>query len=147
MSEKIEKDEQARGRDVVDAVLHMARCLGTVRLPGSITPERLEALQLIKEKEPMGITALAKVAGVRPATMSRMVSALVDDGLARRTGDKADLRAVSIRLTARGRRVLERSRQLLIQRTAAAVSQLSSEEAAMLPRLASKLLSLQEGDN
>ena len=147
MSEEIEKDEQERGREVVDAVLHMARCLGTVRLPGSITPERLEALELIKENEPMGITALAKVARVRPATMSRMVSALVDDGLARRKGDKVDLRAVSIHLTARGRQVLKRSRELLIRRTAAAVSQLSSEEVAMLPRLASKLRSLQEGDS
>lgn len=146
MSESDRSKKSAQSDDIVDAFLQMAQCLGTVRLPKGLSRERLEMLQLIERHEPIGVSPLAKVARVKPATTSRMVTALVGAGLVRKKSDKVDLRAVRIELTALGRQTLHRARQLLIERTALALGQLPPEESAILLRLADKLKAFQEDD-
>ena len=147
MSENRKSREPAQAHEVVDAFLQMAQCLGTVRLPRGLSRERLEMLQLIDSHGPIGVSPLAKLARVRPATTSRMIAALVQQGLVRKKGDKVDLRAVKIGLTTRGRQTLKRARRLLIERTALALEKLPAAESARLPDLANKLKAFQEEGN
>lgn len=144
MSARKSKDDLKRALAETDSIVQMARFLWIVPLPGSMTPEQLEALRLIDKHAPMGTSALARLAGVRPPTMSRMVGILVRQGLVRQRPDRIDRRTILLSLTARGRQVLHRANRLLIQRTKRALQGLSKEEAELLPRLASKLKVLLE---
>jgi len=63
-----------------DKFARLARQLRNLDLPAGMTPERLSAMAAIDSQGPISVTALADREMVRPATMSRMVSALVDDG-------------------------------------------------------------------
>ena len=82
----------------------LSRQLRTLELPHGMTPERLSALSVIDKRGPISVTALAEKEMVRPATMSRMVTALVDEGLVKRADDKTDGRGVLVSTTAKGRR-------------------------------------------
>ncbi len=63
-----------------DQFSRLTRQLRNMQLPQGMTPERLSALSVIDKRGPISVTALADKEMVRPATMSRMVSALVDEG-------------------------------------------------------------------
>jgi DNA-binding MarR family transcriptional regulator len=110
----------------------LARQLRNIELPHGMTTERLSALGVIDKRGPISVTALADHEMVRPATMSRMVSALVDDGLVKRSGDKNDGRGVLVSTTTKGRRAYERAQELRLQRFAAALSSLTPEQLTAL---------------
>jgi len=57
------------------------------------------------------VGALARSEQVSAPTMSRHVSGLARDGFVVREADEGDARAVRVRATARGRRVLVRGRE------------------------------------
>src|SRR6185369_6007721 len=86
-----------------DQFSRLTRQLRNMELPQGMTPERLSALAVIDKRGPISVTALADKEMVRPATMSRMVSALVDEGLCRRSEDKNDGRGVLVSATSKGR--------------------------------------------
>ena len=87
-----------------------------------MTPERLSALAVIEQRGPISVTALADKEMVRPATMSRMVSALVDEGLVKRSEDKNDGRGVLVTTTSKGRRLYQRAQEQRLQHFAEALS-------------------------
>jgi DNA-binding MarR family transcriptional regulator len=96
-------------------------------------------MSAINERGPISVTALADLEMVRPATMSRMVTSLVDDGLARRIDDKTDGRGVLVVVTAKGRRTFQRAYTLRLQRLSEALKSLSREQLAAMQALASAL--------
>src|SRR5690554_3336964 len=72
---------EADARSEIAALLNeqfarLTRQLRTIELPPGMTPERLSALSVIDKRGPISVTALAGTEKVRPATMSRMVTAL-----------------------------------------------------------------------
>ena len=115
------------------------RQLRNAELPSGMTQERLSVLGTIAARGPMTVSALAENELVRPATMSRMISALVADGYVRRDHNQKDGRNVLISATARGRKEFARAQQLRLQRLAAALSSLPAEELALMQDLASAL--------
>jgi DNA-binding MarR family transcriptional regulator len=128
----------------IAALLHdqfsrLTRQLRNMDLPYGMTPERLSALSVIEKRGPISVTALADTEMVRPATMSRMVSALVDDGLVRRTEDKTDGRGVLVSSTAKGRRAQQRAQQQRLEHFAEALGALSPEQLSAMRSLASAL--------
>lgn len=128
----------------IAALLHdqfsrLTRQLRNMDLPHGMTPERLSALSVIDKRGPISVTALADTEMVRPATMSRMVSALVDDGLVKRSEDKTDGRGVLVSATAKGRRAQQRAQQQRLHHFAQALSALSPEQLAAMRSLASAL--------
>jgi DNA-binding MarR family transcriptional regulator len=128
----------------VAALLHerfsrLSRQLRHMELPSGMTPERLSTLTVIDRSGPISVTALADREMVRPATMSRMVSALVDDGLVRRREDKADGRGVLVTVTPKGRRIYRRAHQQRLEQLAEALNELSPEQLAAMKNLASVL--------
>lgn len=126
------------------ALLHeqfarLTRRLRTLELPHGITPERLSALSVIEKRGPISVTALAESELVRPATMSRMVSALVDEGLVKRSGDKNDGRGVLVSTTPKGRRVYQRAQEQRLAHFAEVLESMSDEQLAAMRNLTSAL--------
>jgi DNA-binding MarR family transcriptional regulator len=104
-----------------------------------MTPERLSALSVIEKRGPISITALADKEMVRPATMSRMVSALVEEGLAKRSGDKSDGRGVLVSTTPKGRRAFQRAQEQRLNHFAEVLDSLGDEQLAAMRNLTAAL--------
>jgi DNA-binding MarR family transcriptional regulator len=117
----------------------LSRQLRHMELPLGMTPERLSALAAIHSFGPISVTALADREMVRPATMSRMVSALVDEGLARRQEDKSDGRGVLVAVTAKGRRAYQKAHQQRLQQLTEALRSFPPEQLAAMRELVSAL--------
>lgn len=117
----------------------LSRQLRTLDLPQGMTPERLSALSVIDKRGPISVTALAEKEMVRPATMSRMVSALVDEGLVKRSDDKSDGRGVLVSTTAKGRRIFQRAQEQRLAHFAEVLDSLSGEQLSAMRNLTSAL--------
>ncbi len=136
--------ESVESRAEVAALLHeqfarLARELRNLELPQGMTPERLSALSVIDRRGPISVTALADREMVRPATMSRMVSALVDDGLVKRNGDKDDGRGVLVTTTPKGRRIYQRAQEQRLRYFAEALEHLGDEQLVAMRALTAQL--------
>jgi DNA-binding MarR family transcriptional regulator len=117
----------------------LTRQLRNIELPQGMTPERLSALSVIEKRGPISVTALADNEMVRPATMSRMLSALVDEGLVKRREDKNDGRGVLVAATAKGRRAFYRAQEQRLQHFAQVLTSLSGEQLAAMRQLTTAL--------
>jgi DNA-binding MarR family transcriptional regulator len=142
MAEAIPAEADARSE--IAALLHeqfarLTRQLRTLELPQGMTPERLSALSVIEKRGPISVTALADTEMVRPATMSRMVSALVEDGLVKRSDDKTDGRGVLVSATPKGRRTYQRAQEQRLQHFAEVLGSLSDDQVAAMRNLTSAL--------
>jgi DNA-binding MarR family transcriptional regulator len=122
-----------------DRFARLSRQLRHMELPAGMTPERLSALSAIEKHGPISVTALADREMVRPATMSRMVSALVDDGLAKRLEDKTDGRGVLVASTPKGKRAFQRAHQQRLQQLSVALSNLPPDQLTAMRGLATAL--------
>jgi DNA-binding MarR family transcriptional regulator len=135
---------EAGSRSEIAALLHeqfarLTRRLRTLELPNGMTPERLSALSVIEKRGPISVTALADSELVRPATMSRMVTALVDEGLVKRSGDKTDGRGVLVSTTPKGRRIYQRAQEQRLAHLAEVLESLSDEQLVAMRNLTSAL--------
>jgi DNA-binding MarR family transcriptional regulator len=142
MGNAISTDADARSE--IAALLHeqfarLTRRLRTLELPHGMTPERLSALSVIEKRGPISVTALADTELVRPATMSRMITALVDEGLVKRSNDKNDGRGVLISVTPKGRRAYQRAQDQRLSRFAEVLESLSDEQLGAMRNLAEAL--------
>lgn len=139
-----ESNSGAASRFEIASLLHeqfarLSRQLRTLQLPQGMTPERLSALTVIEKHGPISVTALAEKEMVRPATMSRMVTALVDDGLVKRSDDKTDGRGVLVSTTPKGRRAYQRAQELRLSHFTEILDSLSDEQMAAMRSLTSAL--------
>jgi DNA-binding MarR family transcriptional regulator len=142
MSETLPADAETRSE--IAALLHeqfarLTRQLRTLELPHGMTPERLSALSVIEKRGPISVTALAEKEMVRPATMSRMVTALVEEGLVKRSDDKTDGRGVLVSATPKGRRTYQRAQEQRLQHFAEVLDSLSVDQLAAMRNLTSAL--------
>lgn len=131
-------------RSEIAALLHeqfarLTRRLRTLELPQGITPERLSALSVIDKLGPISVTALAEQEMVRPATMSRMVTALVDEGFVKRSEDKSDGRGVLVSATPKGRRTYQRAQEQRLSHFAEVLESLNDEQLAAMRNLTTAL--------
>jgi DNA-binding MarR family transcriptional regulator len=95
-----------------------------------LTAARAAALSVLVFGGARSLTELAAAERVTPATMSKLVTAMEAEGLARRYPDVNDARSIRIEATAKARRILERGRSrrldlltgLLAEATAAEIN-------------------------
>jgi DNA-binding MarR family transcriptional regulator len=106
-----------------------------------IAPARLSALSVMVFGGPISLRDLARAEQVRPPTMSRIVDALEAQGLARRTIDTQDRRAVLIAATRKGQMLLQEGRARRVKFLA---SYLVKLEPAELRTLAEALAAMQK---
>jgi DNA-binding MarR family transcriptional regulator len=93
------------------AAIHLLRGLRRVDDQTGLSAPRLSALSVVVFAGPLTLGALASAEGVRPPTMTRLVTALEDAGLVTRTVGADDARTTRVAATARGRKVLMQGRE------------------------------------
>jgi DNA-binding MarR family transcriptional regulator len=116
------------------AAIHLLRRLRVEDEALGISAPRLSAMSVLVFGGPQRIGALARAEQVEPPTMTRLVDGLVRDGLAVREADPDDARAVRVRATDRGRRMLQRGRRRRVETLRDRLAGLSPAELAALDR-------------
>jgi DNA-binding MarR family transcriptional regulator len=114
--------------------IHLLRRIGRDDAADGLTGARASALSVLVYGGVQKLGSLAAREGVAAPTMTRIVEALVQDGLVRREVAPGDRRAVVLEATPRGRQVMERGRARRIQRLAEELSHLAPDEIATLER-------------
>jgi DNA-binding MarR family transcriptional regulator len=131
------KSQKADVRDSLADGLHavairMLRSLRREDIASGIGPARLSVLSVLVFGEASTVSELADAEQVKLPTMSRLVAGLERDGLARRSPDDQDRRAVRVRPTEKGKRVLERARKRRLATLARRLESLSVREATVV---------------
>ena len=118
------------------AAIHLLRFVRKEDAATGVTAARLSALSVLVFAGPKTLGELAAIEQVRPPTMTKIVSGLVDAGLVRRRPVRGDARSVRVEATARGRALLRRGRDRRVQTLAERLQGLSRAELATLRRAA-----------
>ncbi len=100
------------------------------------TPAQLSALSVLMSG-PKTLGDLAAAEQVRAPTISRLAAEMVRIGLIRRRDDPADGRVVRVEMTAKGRRVLDKGRELRIADIEGRVRRLDRSEVDALEKAVS----------
>lgn len=118
------------------AAIHVLRLVRREDETSGLTAPRLSALSVVVFAGPITLRDLAAAEGVRPPTMTRLVDGLEADGLVVRRDDPADGRAIRIRATAKGTKLLMNARARRVAALTARVAALSADDQALLGRAA-----------
>jgi len=109
----------------------------------SLTLAQHQLLEALQTAERLPVSELAASAGVAPPTATRMLDALVREGVVARTPCEDDRRVVRVALTEGGRDAVATAGRQVAERRARVRDQLSPDEqaqaAALLRRLAAVL--------
>src|SRR5215472_12467109 len=132
--------EEIAGR-LHSAAIRLLRRVRAQDAASGLSPARLSALSVIVFAGPISLQDLAQAEQVRPPTMSRIVDALQAAGLARRSVNARDRRAVLIEATRKGTATLQKGRRRRVKFLAAHLARLSASQLAELDR---SLRALQE---
>jgi DNA-binding MarR family transcriptional regulator len=127
------------------AAIHLLRRLRKEDDASGLTAPRLSALSVVVFGGPLTLGALAAAEQVRPPTMTRIVAALEEAGLAVREASPNDGRVVLIRATAAGTRLLQEGRSRRVDTLAQQLAALPPDELATLERAAEILDRLVRG--
>jgi DNA-binding MarR family transcriptional regulator len=127
------------------AVMRLARVLRQ-KAQDPITPSQLSALVSIERDGPVTLGELAALESVQPPTMTRIVAALEEDELVQREADQTDRRISRVRITALGRRLLEKNRSRKTAYLASRMRGLNAEELDVLARAAGLLERMTEDE-
>lgn len=104
---------QVSDDQVVDAVLRASRVLLAVAVRSlaavdhDVTLPQYRAVVVLASRGPQRPTGLADALGVHPSTITRLCDRLVGKRLVQRGASPANRREVSIRLTPKGRRLVD----------------------------------------
>lgn len=138
MANDLESSESAN--EVADrlhsAAIHLLRRVRKVDEASGLSAARLSALSVLVFGGPTTIGELARVEQVSAPTMTRLVQGLDRDGLVVREAQEGDARAVRLRVTPKGRRILERGRERRVDELARLVESLPEEQLRTLGQAA-----------
>jgi DNA-binding MarR family transcriptional regulator len=118
------------------AAIHLLRSVRKEDAASGEGPARLSALSVLVFGGPVTLGQLAAAEQVKPPTMTRIVTGLERSQLAERFADAADARKVKIRATAKGMRLLQKSRQRRIDHLAKYLGGLTPQELTSLGQAA-----------
>jgi DNA-binding MarR family transcriptional regulator len=120
-------DQELAAR-VHSAALHLLRRLAQEDRMTGISAPRLSALSVLVFGGPRTIGALATIEGVTAPTMTRLVAAMVADGLVERSSDPTDRRVVRVQASEAGCAILLAGRDRRVATLAAMVAPLTTKE-------------------
>ncbi|MBK5260079.1 MAG: MarR family transcriptional regulator [Thermoanaerobaculia bacterium] len=99
-------------RDLVAGIVQLANLLNRRLAPVfekvNVTPQQWAVLVVIAADEPMTLAGVARSLAVSKQNMTGMMTRLEQLGLVERAEDPQDLRSARVRLSRRGRSVIER---------------------------------------
>ena len=124
------------------AAIHLLRRISQEDGADGLTGARSSALSVLVYGGAATMGSLARREGVAVPTMSRIVDALVRDGLVTRTVG-SDRREVSLEATSRGQRLMERGRSRRIRRLAGELEGLAPADLDVLEKAVEVLVGLE----
>lgn len=127
------------------AAIHLLRRISQEDRATGLSNARLSALSVVAYGGPVTVGDLARRERVAVPTISRIVQALVQDGLVVRETRAGDRRVVQLAVTPRGRRVMEQGRARRILRLAGELRRLAAEELRTLEKAVGILERLENG--
>lgn len=131
-----EKADRLTGAELArrlhSTAIHLLRRVRRTDAALGLSPARASVLSVLVFGGPRSIGQLAAEEQVRAPTMTRLVSGLEAEGHVTRTADPRDGRSVIVRATPRGRRLLERGRELRLAQIEGMLSGLSAAEVTAL---------------
>jgi DNA-binding MarR family transcriptional regulator len=110
------------------AAIHLLRRIRKVDEASGLSAARLSALSVLVFGGPTTVGALARAEQVSAPTISRLVSGLERDGFVVREVDEEDARAVRVRATPKGRRVLAQGRERRVAELVQLLEDVSADE-------------------
>ena len=131
MADRRAEEVAARLHSAAIRLLRMARRQDDA---GGLSAPRLSALSVIVFAGPISLAELAAAEQVRAPTMSRVVDALVREGLVTRDINLTDRRMVRIAATEKGKRLLEAGRERRVRALTSRLDSLADSERRALAR-------------
>lgn len=119
--------------------IHLVRRARRADIELGVPPGQLSALSVLVFGGERTIAELADAEQVTSPTMTRIVDGLERAGLAERRPHPRDGRAVVVRASKRGRRVMERGRQRRVEVFSALLEQIGDDDLAAVERAADAL--------
>ena len=146
MSRRISNDATLVADQLHSAAIHLLRKLRREDSASGLNAARFSALSVIVFAGPVTLGGLAAAEQVRPPTMTRIVDALVQQGLAEREKNELDGRSTFIHATADGRKLLSQGRDRRVRVLAERITTLHrsdrnalKEASGILTRLISEI--------
>ena len=136
--------KQDLARRLNSATVHIGRALRRPSLGEELAAEQRSALSVVFFAGPIRMGALAAAERVGAPAMTRTVAILERAGLVRRAVDPADERAVLIRPSARGARLVREGRDERVRRIAAALRRMPATSRSRLAAAVGDLEALVE---
>jgi DNA-binding MarR family transcriptional regulator len=118
------------------AAIHLLRRVRRDDESVGLSAARLSALSVVVFGGPIRISALARAEQVRTASMTPLVAALERDGLITREADPSDARAVILRPTPKGAKLMAEGRARRVANLASELRDLSAADRRTLHRAA-----------
>jgi DNA-binding MarR family transcriptional regulator len=112
------------------ASIHLLRRVSREDTAAGVSPARLSALSVLVFAGPKTMSELAVMERVKVPTMSRLVAAMEEEGLVRRERHSTDARSVVLHPTPKGRRILDRARELRLSLLEVLLSKATPREIA-----------------
>ena len=129
-------------RRIAASLVKLQKMLNTALMQHPEMPVTLPQLMLLNLTSihgPCRLTALAEKIEVKPSAVTVMVDRLEKRGLVRRVQDPDDRRAVRVEITAEGRDVLDKARELRNEVLGGFMNGLDPEEARRLADLLERI--------
>jgi len=114
--------------------IHLLRRLRREDVHSGLTGPRASALSVLVFAGPRTQGELAAAEQVRPPTMTRLVRALETQGLVTREPDATDGRAIRVRVTRKGQKLLLQGRDRRVRRLGEPLARLKDGERRTLTR-------------
>jgi DNA-binding MarR family transcriptional regulator len=124
------------------AAIRLLRYVRKEDVASGITGAQLSVLSVLVFGGPQTLGSLAAAEQVRPPTMSQMIAALEERGLAIRR--PLDRRSIEVSVTEKGRRLLDAGRRRRLARLMNALAGLKAEELQCLARAAQLIIGVTE---
>jgi DNA-binding MarR family transcriptional regulator len=116
------------------AAIHLLRKLRREDAASGLNAPRLSALSVVVFAGPVTLGDLASAEQVRPPTMTRIVDALVEQGLVVKRKNAQDARSTLIHATPAGKTLLMRGRERRVRALAAQIAALAEADRSALER-------------
>jgi len=136
MSRRISEDASVLADQLHSVAIHLLRKLRREDAASGLNAPRISALSVIVFAGPVALGDLASAEQVRPPTMTRIVNALVRQGLAEKRKNELDARSTMIHATATGKRLLLQGRERRVRALAERIAVLKTEDRDALKRAA-----------
>ena len=127
------------------AVMRLARRLRQQTV-GDLSPTLVSALATVERHGPLTLGRLAELERVKRPSVTRVVTALEERGLASCEADAADKRVRRVAISAAGRRLLQRNRSRKTTYLTRQLAELSRDDVTSLARAVEVLERLLEAD-